>query len=97
MMSQAVLDAPPQSVSAFPADIDPVRFAVLRNALLAITEEMGATLRQAAYSTRKVWSFPQCASSKPGRLTAICCAPRKRLGGALERARSADIFCTHQR
>src|SRR5438128_4871916 len=50
MMSQAVLDAPPQSVSAFPADIDPVRFEVLRNALLAITEEMGATLRQAAYS-----------------------------------------------
>jgi len=51
MTSQAVLDAPPQSVSAFPAGIDPVRFEVLRNALLAITEEMGATLRQAAYST----------------------------------------------
>ncbi|MDH4249457.1 MAG: hydantoinase B/oxoprolinase family protein, partial [Deltaproteobacteria bacterium] len=30
---------------------DPVRFEVLRNALLAITEEMGATLRRAAYST----------------------------------------------
>src|SRR2546426_12478447 len=51
MMSQAVLYAPPPSVSAFPADIDPVRFEVLRNALLAITEEMGATLRRAAYST----------------------------------------------
>jgi N-methylhydantoinase B len=32
-------------------DIDPVRFEVIRNALLAITEEMGATLRRAAYST----------------------------------------------
>src|SRR5499433_3113860 len=51
MTPHAVLDAPSQSVSAFPADIDPVRFEVLRNALLAITEEMGATLRQAAYST----------------------------------------------
>ena len=36
---------------AFPASIDPVRFEVVRNALLAITEEMGATLRRAAYST----------------------------------------------
>src|SRR5215467_12568504 len=51
MTSPTVLTAPPQSVSAFPADIDPVRFEVLRNALLAITEEMGATLRRAAYST----------------------------------------------
>ena len=51
MTSQAVLDTPPQSISAFPASIDPVRFEVLRNALLAITEEMGATLRRAAYST----------------------------------------------
>src|SRR5207237_10483507 len=33
------------------SDVDPVRFEVLRNALLAITEEMGATLRRAAYST----------------------------------------------
>lgn len=41
-----------QSVNrAFAADIDPVRFEVIRNALLAITEEMGATLRRAAYST----------------------------------------------
>ena len=40
-----------KSLSAFPAGIDPVRFEVLRNALLAITEEMGATLRRAAYST----------------------------------------------
>ena len=31
--------------------IDLVRFEVLRNALTAITEEMGATLRRAAYST----------------------------------------------
>ena len=30
----------------------PVRFEVIRNALLAITEEMGATLRRAAYSTK---------------------------------------------
>src|SRR2546426_4898915 len=51
MTSHAVLDTPPQSISAFPAGIDPVRFEVLRNALLAITEEMGATLRRAAYST----------------------------------------------
>src|SRR5438067_12610239 len=32
------------------ADVDPVRFEVIRNALLAITDEMGATLRRAAYS-----------------------------------------------
>src|SRR5499426_848910 len=51
MPSHAVLDTPPQSVNAFSAGIDPVRFEVLRNALLAITEEMGATLRRAAYST----------------------------------------------
>src|SRR5215470_16245461 len=36
---------------ALAADVDPVRFEVIRNALLAITEEMGATLRRAAYST----------------------------------------------
>ncbi len=36
---------------ALAVDIDPVRFEVIRNALLAITEEMGATLRRAAYST----------------------------------------------
>src|SRR5262245_61232881 len=36
---------------ALAASIDPVRVAVLRNALTAITEEMGATLRRAAYST----------------------------------------------
>jgi N-methylhydantoinase B len=41
--------APPQRALA--AEIDPVRFEVIRNALLAITEEMGATLRRAAYST----------------------------------------------
>ncbi|MCH8884365.1 MAG: hydantoinase B/oxoprolinase family protein, partial [SAR324 cluster bacterium] len=32
-------------------NLDPVRFEVIRNALLAMTEEMGATLRRAAYST----------------------------------------------
>src|SRR5215831_5141126 len=36
---------------ALSPDIDPVRFEVLRNALTAVTEEMGATLRRAAYST----------------------------------------------
>ncbi|HKI99985.1 MAG TPA: hydantoinase B/oxoprolinase family protein [bacterium] len=36
---------------ALGAGLDPVRFEVIRNALLAITEEMGATLRRAAYST----------------------------------------------
>src|SRR6185503_10518696 len=41
--------APP--VRALASEIDPVRFEVIRNALLAITEEMGATLRRAAYST----------------------------------------------
>lgn len=41
--------APPTPALA-PA-IDPVRFEVIRHALLAITEEMGATLRRAAYST----------------------------------------------
>jgi N-methylhydantoinase B len=41
--------APP--ARALAPDIDPVRFEVVRNALLAITEEMGATLRRAAYST----------------------------------------------
>src|SRR5262245_66566868 len=51
MPLHAVLDTRPQAGSAFPAGIDPVRFEVLRNALLAITEEMGATLRRAAYST----------------------------------------------
>ena len=33
------------------AGLDPVRFEVIRNALLAVTEEMSATLRRAAYST----------------------------------------------
>ena len=44
---------PPTTASArtLGGDIDPVRFEVIRNALLAITEEMGATLRRAAYST----------------------------------------------
>src|SRR5262245_51028548 len=46
--SQTAQQAP---MSALPSDIDPVRFEVIRNALLAITEEMGATLRRAAYST----------------------------------------------
>jgi N-methylhydantoinase B len=42
------MSTPPRALAA---DIDPVRFEVVRNALLAITEEMGATLRRAAYST----------------------------------------------
>ncbi|HEX6079327.1 MAG TPA: hydantoinase B/oxoprolinase family protein [Methylomirabilota bacterium] len=41
-------DAPTRTLAS---DIDPVRFEVIRNALLAITEERGATLRRAAYST----------------------------------------------
>src|ERR1700687_6253639 len=45
------MTTPPAPTRAWPADIDPVRFEVIRNALLAITEEMGATLRRAAYST----------------------------------------------
>jgi N-methylhydantoinase B len=32
-------------------EFDPVRFEVIRSALLAVVEEMGATLRRAAYST----------------------------------------------
>ena len=40
------------SISALDPDIDPVRFEVVRNALLAITEEMGVTLRRAAYSIK---------------------------------------------
>jgi N-methylhydantoinase B len=32
-------------------DLDPIRFEVIRNALLAATEEMTATLRRSAYST----------------------------------------------
>ena len=43
MPVNAGLDTLPQAGSAFPAGLDLVRFVVLRNALLAITEEMGAT------------------------------------------------------
>ena len=39
------------TAEALRPEVDPVRFEVIRNALLAITEEMGATLRRAAYST----------------------------------------------
>lgn len=39
------------AMRALASAIDPVRFEVLRNALLATVEEMGATLRRAAYST----------------------------------------------
>src|ERR1700730_19447628 len=45
------MTTPSAPTRALAADIDPVRFEVIRNALLAITEEMGATLRRAAYST----------------------------------------------
>lgn len=38
-------------VPALSSGVDPVRFEVLRHALLATVEEMGATLRRAAYST----------------------------------------------
>ena len=34
-----------------PARVDPITLEVIRNALLAATEEMGATLRRSAYST----------------------------------------------
>src|ERR671926_441259 len=51
MAANASLFSPSASVGNLAADIDPVRFEVMRNALLAITEEMGATLRRAAYST----------------------------------------------
>ena len=45
------MTTPPVPLRALASDVDPVRFEVIRNALLAITEEMGATLRRAAYST----------------------------------------------
>lgn len=51
MTSNASSVTTPPSVGTLAPDIDPVRFEVIRNALLAITEEMGATLRRAAYST----------------------------------------------
>ena len=62
MMSQTVLDTPPQPVSAFPADIDPIRFEVLRNALLAITKEMGVAPRS-GNARRDWWRW----TSLPGR------------------------------
>ena len=40
------------SARALASDVDPVRFEVIRNALLAITEEMGATLRRAVGAER---------------------------------------------
>jgi N-methylhydantoinase B len=51
MPSRSSRSEPQAPTGALAGDIDPVRFEVLRNALLAITEEMGATLRRAAYST----------------------------------------------
>lgn len=51
MHAHTSLATAPTPSQTFPSDIDPVRFEVIRNALLAITEEMGATLRRAAYST----------------------------------------------
>src|SRR5438094_1156063 len=50
-MKPPMTPPPTPSERALASDIDPVRFEVIRNALLAITEEMGATLRRAAYST----------------------------------------------
>src|SRR5216684_2406095 len=49
--SPLAMTTTPSPTRALAPDIDPVRFEVIRNALLAITEEMGATLRRAAYST----------------------------------------------
>ena len=47
--------------------IDPVRFEVIRNALIAITEEMGATLRRAAYSANvKTRGDFSCSCLAPG-------------------------------
>jgi hypothetical protein len=43
MPAHVGLDTRPQAGSAFPAGLDPVRFKVLRNAQLVITEEIGAT------------------------------------------------------
>ena len=43
MPAHAALDTLPQAGSAFPAGLAPVCFAVLRNALLAITKERGST------------------------------------------------------
>ena len=34
-----------------PAQIDPIRFEVVRNALVEATEEMASALRRSAYST----------------------------------------------
>jgi N-methylhydantoinase B len=51
MTPNASLLTATSSTGTLAPDIDPVRFEVIRNALLAITEEMGATLRRAAYST----------------------------------------------
>src|SRR5919106_3181600 len=51
MTSDTSVMTAPTRVGALAADVDPVRFEVIRNALLAIAEEMGATLRRAAYST----------------------------------------------
>ena len=45
------MTTPPVPTRALAADIDRVKFGVIRNTLLAITEEMVATLRRAAYST----------------------------------------------
>jgi hypothetical protein len=44
----AMTTTPPSVTRTLASDVDPVRFEVIRNALLAITEEMGATLRRAA-------------------------------------------------
>src|SRR5688500_17699446 len=50
-MMSAIPSAAQTSSRVLAPAIDPVRFEVIKNALLAITEEMGATLRRAAYST----------------------------------------------
>ena len=38
-------------VSSARSQVDPIKFEVIRNALVEVTEEMGASLRRSAYST----------------------------------------------
>jgi N-methylhydantoinase B len=63
-------------------DLDPVTFEVLRHALLAIVEEMGATLRRAAYSTNiKTRGDFSCALfDRHGRVVAQAFAQPSHLG-----------------
>jgi hypothetical protein len=51
MTSNAFVLPTSNAVSTLAPDIHPVRFELIHNALLAITEEMGANLRRIAYSS----------------------------------------------